>query len=122
MKQTVTRQYYSQIMEFNSTHLWIHLKNILCFLPDNYESPMTRSESISDQEIIDQAVQHNLPIFVSIDGIIDDNDNATVSISIVGLDIRELDTVLEWKERIAEVLLMRSWCLPSLWDTSKVCN
>ena len=108
-------------MEFNSTHLSIHLKNILCLTPDKYESPTNQSTNISDQEIMDQAVQHDLPIFVSIDGSVDDKDNTMVSISIVGPDIRESDFALEWKERTAKVLLIRFWCLPSRWGTSKVC-
>jgi hypothetical protein len=43
---------------------------------------------MSDEEIILNAMQHDLPLFVSIDGNLNNrNGNATVSISIVAPDI-----------------------------------
>jgi hypothetical protein len=66
-------------------------------------------------------IQHDLIIFISIDGSLDEDGIVTVSISIIAPDIQESDITLEWKDRIAKVLLMRSWRLPSVWGTSKVC-
>jgi len=44
--------------------------------------------TMSDEEIIVNAMQHDLPLFVSIDGNLNNrNGNATVSISIVAPDI-----------------------------------
>ena len=112
---------YTQSMEYNNAHLSEHLAHILRLAPDNTEPCQLDREALSDQEIIDQALQHDLPIFISIDGSLSDDGIATVSISIVAPDIRESDMALEWKERIAKVLLIRSWRLPSVWGTSKVC-
>lgn len=96
---------YTQSTEYNSIHLSKHLKNVLCLIPKNIE-PMEHSrDGLSNQEIID----------------LNDDGIATVSISIVAPDIRESDSALEWKDCIAKVLLIRSWCLPSIWGTSPAC-
>ncbi len=108
-------------MEYNNTHLSEHLVNILCLVSDNTEPCKNNGDALSDQEIIDQALQHDLHIFVSLDGRLHDDGIATVIISIVAPDIQESDMALEWKDRIAEVLLVCSWHLPSVWGTSKVC-
>lgn len=79
------------------------------------------NEALSDQEILDQALEHDLPVFVSIDGSLDDQGIATVSITVVAPDIRECDIALEWKDGIAKPLLVWSWRLPSLWGNTKVC-
>ncbi len=60
-----------------------------------------------------------MPIFVSIDGSLDENDIATVSISIIDHDIHEVDNAKNenWQNRMARVLLIRSWQLPKCWGT-----
>jgi hypothetical protein len=60
------------------------------------------------QSTLDHSTLHDLPIFVSIDGSKDDVGIATVSI-IVAPDIHESDVALEWGDRIAKVMLIRSW-------------
>jgi hypothetical protein len=55
---------------------------------------------------MEHALQHDLPVFISIDGSLDDDGIATVSISVVASDIKESDSALEWKDRIAKVLLI----------------
>jgi len=74
-----------------------------------------------DHEIIEDALQHDLPIFVSIDGSIDDSNLATTSISIVAPDIRDTDEKesMAWQSRLAKVLLIRSWQLPKQWGAVK---
>ena len=64
-----------------------------------------------DYEIIGLATQHDLPIFVSIDGSLDENDIATVSISMIDHDIHEVDNAKSenWQNRMARALLIRSW-------------
>jgi hypothetical protein len=57
------------------------------------------------EEILEYAMQHDLPVFVSIDRSLD-NDNATVSISIVAPDIRCIDMSAEWQGRPAKVSLI----------------
>jgi hypothetical protein len=99
----------------------IHLSNILRLNSQQTEPWQHNPNTLCDQEIIDEALQHDLPIFISIDGGLDNNGVATVSISIIAPDIREHDLALEWKDRIAKVLLVRSWRLPSSWGNSKAC-
>ncbi len=113
---------YMMSMESNSEHLSKHLMSILqldsrhAISPSNY-----RCDCISDEDILDQSTLHDLPIFVSIDGSKNDDETATVSISIVAPDIREADVAQEWEDRIAKVMLIRSWRLPSTWGNSSVC-
>jgi hypothetical protein len=76
-----------------------------------------------DHEILEHALQHDLPIFVSIDGSLNENGVATTSISIVAPDIDDQDDVgsLNWQHRIVKVLLIHSWRLPKPWGTSQAC-
>jgi hypothetical protein len=55
-------------------------------------------------------MQHDLPIFISIDGSIDENGYAFSTIFIVAPDIRNTDMmgILEWQNRLAKILLIRS--------------
>jgi len=61
-----------------------------------------------DHEILDYATQHDLAIFVSIDGSLDSTGVATTTISVIAPDIRETDSrqACEWQHRIAKVLLI----------------
>jgi hypothetical protein len=65
-------------------------------------------------------MQHDLPIFVSIDGSLDDLGITTVSISIVARDIKMSDDKdgTEWQNRPQKTLLIHSWQLPKQWGTS----
>jgi len=112
---------YTQSMANNSTDLSEHLTATLRLNPENSDPWIKNADALSDQEILDQAVLHDLPVFISIDGSLTDDGVATVSISIVAPDIRENDIAPEWKDRIAKPLLVRSWRLPTTWGTSKVC-
>eukprot|EP00590_Aulacoseira_subarctica_P005294 CAMPEP_0172416722 /NCGR_PEP_ID=MMETSP1064-20121228/3216_1 /TAXON_ID=202472 /ORGANISM="Aulacoseira subarctica , Strain CCAP 1002/5" /LENGTH=1681 /DNA_ID=CAMNT_0013154579 /DNA_START=343 /DNA_END=5384 /DNA_ORIENTATION=- len=112
---------YTQSMDQNSTKMSEHLVATLRLNHDNSDPWAKNLDALSEQEILDQALLHDLPIFVSIDGSLDDHGVATVSTSIVAPDIRETDVALEWKDRIAKPLLVRSWRLPSTWGNSKVC-
>jgi hypothetical protein len=78
---------------------------------------------ILDQEILERAMQHDLPIFVSIDGSLDEYGIATTSISIAAPDIYDHDEVgsLNWQHRIAKILLICSWRLPKHWGASQAC-
>jgi hypothetical protein len=69
---------------------------------------------------MEHASQHDLPIFVSIDGSVDDLGIATSTVSILAPDIRETDDIdsYEWQDRLARVLLIRSWRLPKYWGTA----
>jgi len=46
---------------------------------------------------------------------------ATVSMSIIAPDIQLTDTMNEWQNRPAKILLIRSWKLPTKWGMSKTC-
>jgi hypothetical protein len=78
---------------------------------------------ILDQEILERAMQHDLPIIISIDGSLDEYSVVTTSISIVAPDINDHDEVgsLNWQHRIAKLLLIHSWRLPKQWGTSQAC-
>jgi hypothetical protein len=97
----------------------------LCLSGDdtNYENDNLEHEfgrPLLNSEILDYATQHDLPIFVSIDGSLN-NKKATVSISIIAPDIRDNDINNEWQNRIAKPLLIRSWELLNQWGTSNTC-
>jgi hypothetical protein len=72
---------------------------------------------LSDMEILDTALQHDLPICVSIDGSFDDDGVACTSIGVLAPDIRDTDMINSnaWQNRLAKVLLIRSWRLPKNW-------
>jgi hypothetical protein len=65
-------------------------------------------------------MQHDLPIFASIDGSLE-NGIATTSLSVVAPHIFDSDEAQEWQHRPAKVLLTRSWRLPQKWGTSPSC-
>jgi hypothetical protein len=72
-------------MQQNSENLAKHLLDILQLQPDGTASETDDvsllNNPILDHEILDRALQHDLPIFVSIDGSLDENGVATTSIS-----------------------------------------
>ncbi len=72
-----------------------------------------------DHEFIEQATQHDLPIFISIDGSLDDNEKATVTKSIIAPDIGDAEELgcSNWHYKRAKVLLIQSWHLPKYWGT-----
>jgi hypothetical protein len=111
----------------NSMHLVDHLLSILKLQQENQGDPAPRNnpgrQCLSDHEIIELALKHDLPIFVSLDGSRDEQGIATISMSIVAPDIREEDEPdsSHWQHRIAKILLIRSWRLPKSWGTSDVC-
>jgi hypothetical protein len=74
---------------------------------------------LSDMEILDAALQHDLPIFVSIDGSFDDEGVACTTISVLAPDIRDTNMINSnaWQNRLAKVLLICSWRLPTYWGT-----
>jgi hypothetical protein len=65
-------------------------------------------------------MQHDLPMFVSIDGGLKDGI-ATVCVTILAPDIHDTDEDMEWQSRSAKALLIRSWQLPKQWGTSSTC-
>ena len=75
---------------------------------------------LSNSEIIEHAMQYDMPIFVSIDGGLK-NGIATVCMTILGPDILQHDADMEWQDQPAKALLIRSWQLPALWGTSSTC-
>jgi hypothetical protein len=96
-----------------------------CLAEGNENIDVSREELegirfIRNDEILDFATQHNLPIFVSIDGSLQD-EIATVSMSIIAPNILNMDTAHEWQNRPAKVLLIRSWRLPQRWGTGHSC-
>ena len=104
----------TQSMQENSENLTKHLFSILRLKPNIIEEEiddiLPSEMSITDSEIFDYATQHDLPVFVSIDGSLDENGIATVSVSIVAPDIEDTDPKdsLAWQDRLAKVLLIRS--------------
>jgi len=62
---------------------------------------------MSNEEILNYATQHELPIFVSIDGSLN-NESATVCVSIIAPDIQPTDTMNKWQNRAAKVFLTDS--------------
>ncbi len=69
---------------------------------------------LMDQEIIQYATRQDLPMFLSIDGSVDKDGIATITVSIVALDIRVSDypNTEQWQNRKAKILLTLSWRLP----------
>ena len=112
-------------MRQNSEALSKHLQSILSLDTDalsteECENDLASSTIISNEQIMFLAMQHDLPIFVSIDGSLE-KEAATTSISIVAPHIFDTDEEQEWQHRPAKVLLTRSWRLPKTWGTSPAC-
>lgn len=89
-------------MQCNSKLLSIHLKNILCLSnstmsTENNHDGNTFDKLILNAEILEFTTQHDLPMFVTIDGSLK-NEIATVSISLVAPDISHTDVNMEWQE------------------------
>ena len=113
-------------MDKNSESLSSHLKRGLCL--SNEDEPIDSATEIPqmDKPLLNSeiffyaATQHNLPIFISIDGGLDQGI-ATVSITILAPDIHPQDNDLEWQDRPARALLVRSWQLPQTWGSSTTC-
>jgi hypothetical protein len=87
----------------------------------NSKGSFVDDNSMMDPEIINFATQHDLPIFVSIDGSLDNKGITTTTVSVVARDIKDKDKIncLEWQNRLGKVLLIRTWCLPKNWGTRK---
>jgi hypothetical protein len=103
-------------MQENSEQLSAHLKNILSLSDeDTSKAPFTEEADtytpMQNAEILNSAMQHDLPIVAGIDGSLANGDT-TVSISIVAPDMRNGDIDMEWQHQPAKVLLIRSWKLP----------
>jgi hypothetical protein len=66
---------------------------------------------------------HDLPIFVAIDGSLDETGVATFGTAIIAPDIKDSDPIgsLNWLSELAKVLLIRSWRLPKKWGTNYAC-
>jgi hypothetical protein len=84
---------------------------------------VTLEDRIPDYAIIDQALQHDLPVVVSVDGSLDKDGIATTSISILAPDIRDDDEIgsTQWQSCLAKILLIRSWWLPKQWGATRAC-
>jgi len=80
-------------MQENSKNLADYLTAILRLNPDErYVNPNNvddQDTKLLDFEILDYASQNDLPIFISIDGSVDQNETATTSVNILAPDIRE---------------------------------
>jgi len=112
-------------MQNNSEKLSIHLKNILCLSKcstqlDNDNTYAGGNRPLRNDEILDYATMHDLPIFIGIDGSLKD-DFAIVSICIVAPNILLTDYDNEWHSRPPKILLIRTWKLPKQWGTSQTC-
>jgi hypothetical protein len=90
-------------MQWNSELLSTHIRSILCL--SNNDIRNVSETFMSNEEILNYATQHELPIFVSIYGSLK-NEIATVSVSIVAPDIQFTDIMNEWQNRPAKVLLI----------------
>jgi len=121
----VFKPYMTYSMQANSELLAEHLASELKLKMDTQDHHLMQEWDteiyLSDQEIIDLAMQHNMPIFVSIDGSYDEEEIACNTICIVAPDIRDSDALHsnEWQNRMAKVLLIHSWRLPEQWGTGK---
>jgi hypothetical protein len=86
-------------MQHNCEQLTIHLKSLLCLstiAPNQQREEITfdNDRFLYDYEILEYATAHKLPIFVSIDGSLEDN-SATASVSIIAPEIKILDNDME---------------------------
>jgi hypothetical protein len=114
----------------NSQNLATHLQSLLQLKTDQGESAPSNTanstpvtEYLEDHQIFDYAMAHDLPIFVAIDGSLDETEVAAVSIAIIASDNKDSDPIgsLNWLSRLAKVLLIRSWHLPKKWGTNSAC-
>lgn len=110
-------------MQRNSELLTAHLRNILSLNNSNMSTELSNdamdtSRLILNDEIIE--IAHDLPFFVSIDRSLKDGF-AKVSVSIIILDVLDLDIDMEWQMRLSKVFIMRSWRLPRHWGTGETC-
>ena len=116
-------------MQQNSINLTQHLWAILMLqtpedLNDNDPDDTSINDTfLLDHEILEHAMQHDLPIFTSIDGSLDRNGIATVTMCIIAPDIKDTDETgsSNWQSRFAKILLICSWCLPKHLGTSPPC-
>jgi hypothetical protein len=113
-------------MQSNCEQLMNHLRNILSLtqngaIMENDDENRERSRFIHNEEILDYATQHDIPIFVSTDGSLK-NGVATVSLSIIAPHILNTDTDDELQKRPDKVLLIQSWRLPQQWGTGITCT
>jgi hypothetical protein len=112
-------------MRENSEVLSKHLHSLLRLdtddmTVDEIDETITSTETMSNNEILYYATQHDLPIFVSMDGGLE-NGIATISITIVAPHILDTDEDDEWQNRPAKALLIRSWRLPREWGSNETC-
>jgi len=82
-------------MKENTENLSEQLSNVLRLkmdpVYDAYNTDYNNDGRNLDTKIIECATQHDLPIFISIDGSLNDAGIATVGVCIVAPDIRVLD-------------------------------
>ncbi len=94
-------------MQENSENMVLHLLQILQLNPDHPPDPLLADleadEYLKDHEILEYATQHDHPVFVSIDGSLDNNGIATKTISIIAPDIQDEDyQETEWQDERGE--------------------
>jgi hypothetical protein len=112
-------------MHENSMNLAEYLNGILKLKPEDEHNDIPIEDiddvRLLDSEILELATQHDLPIFISIDGGYDQNGAATTSVCILDPDICDTDAIngTEWQNRPAKILLIRSWCLPKNGEQKK---
>lgn len=112
-------------MEQNSENMAMHLTNLLCLTAHDQhhedDEDVDDNTYLTDEEILDLATRHNLPITVSIDGSYNKEGVATTTVCILAPDVREYDLPLStnWQTRPAKILLIRSWRLPKQWGVGK---
>jgi hypothetical protein len=123
--QNCFQPYTFKSMRENSELLVEHLVNILrlnSYAPEGSDDDSAVSHTwLPDSEVLEYATQHDLPVFISIDGSYREDGIASTSICIVAPDIRDTDTLdgNEWQNRRAKPLLIRSWRLPKCWGMGK---
>jgi hypothetical protein len=123
--QNIFQPSIAKSMRQNGEELSQHLCNILRLNADSYENDYEISQLDNlyraNHEILDLAVQHDLPIFISIDGSLDDEGIATTSVSIISPDMKDTDDINSkaWQDRQAIILLICLWRLPKSWGTGQ---
>jgi hypothetical protein len=113
-------------IDLNSRNLANHLSRTLKLKTAQQEHRSQHDEEedghLSDSEILEYAMQHNMPIFLSVDDSFDKQGVANTTASIVAPDIRYTDNPQshDWQNKMAEILIIRSWRLPRRWGTGIV--